>query len=185
MKAFVLKRCPGEPVINPPEITLIPSSAMILGGKPLFLAGFSESWSMTLTLAFRLSRLGKTIDPKFAPRYVDAVAPAMITRPDSLLKTPGAEALAAASDGAMALGKWMPLSDNGEYTLKCHDFEEKFTPDSLRLNEVIATLSNYMMLQMGDIIIPAMPALATPLKIDDIIEVSLNKSPNLLTVKIK
>lgn len=185
MKAYVVKRSPGEPVINPPRIALIPSSAMILGGKPLFLAGYSDSWSMTPTVAFRLSRLGKTIEPKFASRYIDAVAPVMITHPDSLLKIPGTEALAAAADGAMALDKWTALADSGEYTLVSGEFTATFTAESLKLDDIIATLSRYMMLQMGDIIIPAMPDISIPINIGDTFEFSLNDLSNLLTVKIK
>jgi len=185
MKAIVMNRCPGEAVDSTPALTIVPSSAMVLGGKPLFLPEFSTRWDMTLTVAFRLCRLGKHIDTKFAPRYIDSVTPVMLTRAKSLLEVKGLEALAAAADGSMAAGSWTPLSADGCYALKSENFRMDFTADSLNLPEVISTLSRYMTLQMGDMIVPAVPRVTLPVEPETTVSVSLNNMADLLTVKIK
>lgn len=185
MKAIVMNRCPVEDVNSIPSLTIVPSSAMVLGGKPLFLPDFSKNWDMTLTIAFRLCRLGKHIDAKFALRYIDSVTPVMLTRAESLLKMQGMEALAAAADGSMAAGSWAPLNANGCYALKSENFSMDLTVDSLNLPEVISTLSRYMTLQMGDMIVPAVPRATLPVKPETTVRVSLNDMTDLLTVKIK
>ena len=51
-----------------------PDSALVLQGRPLFMPEEGEGWQAQICLAVKISRLGKNISEKFAPRYYDAVS---------------------------------------------------------------------------------------------------------------
>lgn len=58
-----------------------PDSAMIRTGKPLFIPDDSP-YRLFISPGFKISRLGKTITPKFARRYFDSVAPMAVIMPE-------------------------------------------------------------------------------------------------------
>ena len=78
---------------------VMPDSSLLLQGKPFFMPAFAESFEATFQLAFRIDRIGKTIAPRFAPRYIGAVAPAMAIKAVGMEP----ERLNGAFDGNVAL----------------------------------------------------------------------------------
>lgn len=141
----------------------IPDSAIIRSGRPMFLPRWADEFIARPAIAYHCCRLGKTISPRFAYRYCDAVAPAVVVSAAGLetpQKFPLSSALATAFDGAFLLGDWMSINENGlredhTITMNITGNEplklctgEFFSP----FDGLLATLSRYFTIKMGDII---------------------------------
>ena len=135
MKAIVIHPQTGNSPLSG-GITIVPASAIVMPGKPLFLPDFGEEWAASAHPAYRLCRLGKTIDTKFAPRYVDAETTAYVMRPQ---KTDAPASVVAAADYSMALGT----------------FSSTAITENHHICGIISSLSSYMTLQMGDVLVDA------------------------------
>ena len=138
MKAILIHPQTAESPISG-GLTIVPSSAMVMPGKPLFLPDFGENWTATPHTAYRLCRLGKTIGAKFAKRYVDASTTVWLVRP-------------AASEVPASV---MAAAD---YSMVVNEFQPAALSDTDAICRTIADLSAYMTLQMGDIIVDPQPA---------------------------
>lgn len=185
MKAIVVGRAPGEAISRPIALSVVPSSAMILGGKPLFVPGWATQWAARPVLAFRLGRLGKSIEPRFASRYIDGVAAAMILRP--VLPDPDnrLDGLFHAFEGAMTLGPRLDLSPDGRYQLHAGEINVALSREAVDLDNVVAALSDYMTLQMGDWLIPAITPAEIPAAPETTITISVNDTADALTIQLK
>lgn len=180
MKVIAINRNAGEAVANPPHVTLYPSSALIHGGKPFFLPDFGGPWSVRPAVALRLCRLGKSIDARFARRYIDAMAPVAVFEPQAFVGDPGLAALVPAIDCTMAFGPWQELPDGEEtvITMRWLDKEMTFTRAMIDAPAVIASLSRYMTIQMGDALIPfGIPAMAAPVETESTFTLTLGDAP--------
>lgn len=87
------------------SIRLIADSAIGRTGLPWFIPDGGEHWCWRTARAYRVSKLGKSVSPKFAGRYIDA---------QTLLWVADAEKFDALDfmDGAVVCGKWLPLADD-------------------------------------------------------------------------
>lgn len=142
-----------------PAVDAIPDSAILRDGKPFFIPEWSETWTYTPYLAFKISRLGKNIASRFAMRYVDAVTIALRVTPveatETVAKTDIQRGVVTAFDSSIILGEWtpIPMSESritmeiGGHTIELDDAVD-------RLATSIENLSKYFTLKMGDIIIP-------------------------------
>lgn len=120
------------------QITVIADSAIGRDVQPLFLP--EGEWDGRMAWAVRIGRLGKCVSPKFALRYVDGIAPALLTAP-----APPVPAWAAIADGALIPGAWVSLDEAGA-TL----------PGSPSRDEIAAAVSDitrYATIKTGDIIV--------------------------------
>ena len=63
----------NKPVPVEPMIFLKPDSAILKKNKPFFLPDFSADVQFEAEVVLRISRLGKGISVKYAPRYFDAL----------------------------------------------------------------------------------------------------------------
>lgn len=112
MKAIVFSRHPGCALTRPALFSLIPDSAVTPSGMPVFLPPFDSAWELAIGPAFRIGRLGKTIAPKFAARYIDGMTLGAWAIPVDLLRVLQANGqptgLLSTFDGALTLGQWQP-----------------------------------------------------------------------------
>ena len=189
MKVIAINRDAGAPVTNPPHVTLYPSSAVIHGGKPFFLPDFGGPWSVRPAVALRLCRLGKSIDEKFAMRYVDAMAPVALFEPQEFAADPALAALVPAIDCTVAFGPWQELPREDEAaltaTMRWLDRELTLTPAMISAPAAIASLSRYMTVQMGDALIPfSLPEMAAPVETESTFTLALGDAPPL-AVRVK
>lgn len=188
MKAILFSRTPGTLLAVPPMIELVPDSALTISGMPVFLPDIPGSWSARVGLAFRIGRLGKKIDRKFAERYIDAVTLAVQTIPDSLcalLSESGiSSAITCSFDGALTLGRWQPYSPADSYTVSFGDISQTIQAPDLQLEEAIEAVSALMTLKSGDVIVPAMLGPALPAEKEMTAPVSLD-GEELLSFRIK
>lgn len=181
MKIMAFDRCGDAAPAVPPRFTLFPDSSLVVGGNPVFVPGFSDKWSATIALAFRVCRLGKCIAPKFAARYRDAVTAAVRIVPTDLkseLEGSGAASgLLGSFDNALTLGTWIPIPDDGRLTLGFEGTEHTFTLDSCAIDSTIALLSNYLTLKMGDVVMPVSLPLPTPVEPGASVAATINGEP--------
>ena len=163
---------PEEPVIF-----LKPDSALLRDGKPFFLPDFSQEIHYETELVVRVSRLGKNIAERFAHRYYDAVTVGIdFTARDLQRRFRAAGApweLSKGFDGSAAIGTFVPMEyfqniqnvrfhlDIDGKTVQCGcTCDMLFTVD-----QVIAYVSRFMTLKMGDLIYTGTPVGVGPVSI--------------------
>lgn len=134
-----------------PDIDIHPDSALILPGRPLFMPEWGEGWVAELHPAIKISRLGKNIAPKFASRYYDGITLSLrVTLPDPQ----GAEGVLSGMDSSLVNGTWLPACRAAEeLTLTVGDDNVVVGPIAPVADDVIAKVSGYMTLKMGDVIL--------------------------------
>lgn len=177
MKAILINRYPFEPIAVPPKVDIIVDSAIVLPGRPLFLPDCAPGFKGVICLAFRVSRLGKNVDPKFASRYYDAVTLALRLVPEGWDTDTGA--LSGLFDNALAIGQWLPLAD--EYVMGQRDESVAISATSLEVDRALATVSTYATIKQGDIILPAILTPPLNVALGDNLTLTLNTAPCLTT----
>lgn len=161
-----------------PVIFLKPDSALLRDGKPFFLPDFSDEVHYETELVVRICRLGKHIAPRFAHRYYDAVTVGIdFTARD--LQRRFREAgnpweLSKAFDNSAAIGEFVtPDSVGGDVQqLDFHldidgrTVQHGCTADMLfKVDEIIAYVSRYMTLKIGDLLFTGTPAGVGPVSV--------------------
>ena len=63
----------GWPIPDEPVVFLKPDSSILKNNKPFFLPDFSDNIHYEVEVVIKISKLGKGISAKFAPRYYDEV----------------------------------------------------------------------------------------------------------------
>ena len=161
-----------------PVIFLKPDSAILRDGKPFFLPDFSSEIHHEAEVVVRICRLGKCIAPRFAHRYYDAVTVGIdFTARD--LQRRFREAgqpweLSKGFDGSAAIGTFLPLEQLGgdvqqlDFRLDVDGREVQHGHTSNMLfgvDEIIAYVSRFMTLKMGDLLFTGTPAGVGPVSI--------------------
>lgn len=143
---------------EPLRYEVIADSALTLPGRPWFIpeCGEAASWQLQPMLAVRISRLGKSISPKFAPRYFDAITVAFRLMP---LNSEGMPLVSVASiiDFGIELGQWTAAAEEGAITLNIAGNEIKLENLSEKVSETIAEISKLATLKMGDTLLLPLP----------------------------
>ncbi len=161
-----LTGCAGQEATLP-EWTLISGSSILQGGNPYFVPDFAGRFTATPALAVKIGKLGKGIAPRFAGRYVDSVAPALLFVAEDLLQNLRSRGLpwtrAVSYDRCLALGAFesRPLDSLEECSVEIRLTEGDHTETStLRLSEgvssiaaTISAISRDNTLKTGDIIL--------------------------------
>lgn len=144
------------------DVSLLPDSATVGRGRPVFLPDFVDAdWRLALVPLFRIGRLGKYVEPRFAYRYIDGVGLGATLMPRRELPEGEVPALAAAFDGALAMGAFLDVNTEYSPLLKAsafsaetggHRVEVAF--DAMHLFGAVALVSRYCTLRTGDVVIP-------------------------------
>lgn len=181
---------PAEPVIF-----LKPDTALLPGRNPFFLPDFSNDVHHELELVVRISRLGKNIEERFAHRYYNEVSVGIdFTARDlqAVCKDKGLPwEIAKAFDGSAPVGKMVgleglevqnleiALEKNGSEVQSVNTGEMLFTVDA-----IIAYVSRFFTLKIGDLIFTGTPAGVGPVKKGDELVAKLN-GKTLLKVPVR
>ncbi|HUX59305.1 MAG TPA: fumarylacetoacetate hydrolase family protein [Bacteroidales bacterium] len=179
-----------------PVVFLKPDSSILKNNKPFFLPGFSDNIHYEVEVVLKISKLGKGISAKFAPRYFDEVTLGIdITARD--LQSRQAKAglpweISKCFDGAAPLGKFIPVSTvkdmrNLDFRLEINDkvVQKSNTSDIIfGFNEIIEYVSKFMTLKTGDLIFTGTPSGVGQLKRNDNLVAYLGDKP-LLDFMIK
>lgn len=166
-----------------PVIFLKPDSAIINRGNPFFIPDFSEDLQYETELVVRISRLGKAVSEKFASRYYDAVTLGIdFTARDlqSKYRSQGLPwDLSKGFDGSASVGEFIPVEEleggidqvGFHMDLNGHTVQIGNTADMLhRVDEIIAYVSRFMTIKMGDLLFTGTPAGVGRVAIGDHIE---------------
>lgn len=172
----------GEALPEEPVIFMKPDSALLKDGKPFFIPDFCEQVDYETELVVRVCRLGKHISERFAHRYYDAVTVGIdFTARDLQRKFRSAGRpweLCKGFDNSAAIGDWVPV----ERFTDVHDIhfhldidgqtvQQGHTHDMLfRIDQIIAYVSRFCTLKIGDLIYTGTPVGVGPVRIDNHLE---------------
>lgn len=163
---------PEEPVIF-----LKPDSALLKDGKPFFIPDFSKEVHYETELVVRISRLGKNIAQRFASRYYDAVTVGIDFTARDLQRKARAVGnpweISKGFDNSAVIGDFVPTADLGD--IQQLDFhldidgrtvQQGHTSEMLfRVDEIIAYVSRFFTLKIGDLLYTGTPVGVGPVQI--------------------
>jgi 2-keto-4-pentenoate hydratase/2-oxohepta-3-ene-1,7-dioic acid hydratase in catechol pathway len=157
---------PGEPVVF-----LKPQSAILSHKHPFYIPEWTQDVHHEIELVVKINRLGKTISESHASRYYDEVGLGIdFTARDiqTKLKAKGHPwERAKAFDGSAVVGQFMKLTDLGkevqdlqfQLTNRGQVVQEGHTKDMLfAVDRLIAEVSKFMTLKVGDLLFTGTPA---------------------------
>ena len=169
----------GRPYPSEPVVFMKPDSSLLKKNKPFFLPGFSNDIQYELEVVVKISKLGKSISPKFAPRYYDEITAGIdITARDiqtRLSKSMLPWEISKGFDGSAPLGDFIPVSSAGDirnldFRLEINDVivQQANTSDMIfGVDELISYISQYFTLKTGDLIFTGTPSGVGPLRRND------------------
>lgn len=181
----------NNPLPKEPLFFLKPDSSVLPYHNPFFIPEWTESVHYEVELIVKINRLGKYIEPRFAHRYYDEVGLGIdFTARDiqDACKAAGHPwEKAKAFDGSAVISKqFIPLSElggdisklpfslsrNGEIVQEGNSSDMLFTVD-----QIIAHVSQFMTLKMGDLIFTGTPAGVGAVSVGDTLEGTLAGHP--------
>lgn len=164
---------PKEPVLF-----MKPDTALLKDGKPFFLPPFSERIEYETELVVLISRLGKNIAPRFAHRYYDAVTVGIdFTARDlqARLRADGSPwEISKGFDGSAVVGDFVPVDEAAGHLQDLHfslridgkEVQKGHTADMIfPVDEMIAYISRFYTLRMGDLLFTGTPEGVGPVAI--------------------
>ena len=155
---------PSEPVFF-----MKPDSSIIIRNRPFFLPDFSEEIHHEVELIFRICKVGKCIQPRFAHTYYDAIGLGIDFTARDLQRKCVAEGnpweIAKAFDGSAVISKFVEKEHFGElnnldFHLLLNDqcVQHGNSKDMLfSIDDIICHVSKFMTLKIGDIIFTGTP----------------------------
>jgi len=182
---------PTEPVIF-----IKPDSAILLKQHPFVLPEFSEDVQHEIEVIVKINKVGKYIDAKFAHKYYDEISVGIdFTARDlqSKLKEKGLPwEKAKAFDGSAVIGDFLPKEqfsslENLTFELKNNNQtvqEGNVNMMLWKIDELIAYVSQYFTLKIGDVIFTGTPKGVAKVNPDDVLEGYL-EGQKLFRIQIK
>ncbi len=168
---------PTEPVYF-----MKPESALLKDNKPFFLPGFSNEIHHEIELVIKISKLGKNIEAKFAPRYYEEIGLGIDFTARDLQRQLIEKGLpwekAKAFDSSAVLGKFLPKCELGNlgnipFSLRRNGEVVQSGDSHLMIfpfDTIIEHVSKYVTLKIGDLIYTGTPAGVGPVAIGDRLE---------------
>ena len=144
----------------------------------------------------RINRIGKHIQPKFAHKYYDEIGLGVDFTARDLQAQLKAKGLpwekAKGFDGAAVVGKWvakaeLPQVDELQFSLRKNGETVQAGNTALmlwKIDELIAYVSQFFTLKIGDIIFTGTPAGVGPVAINDVLVGEL-EGRELFNIKVK
>jgi len=168
---------PDEPVVF-----MKPDSAILLKQHPFVIPEFSEDIHHELEVIVKINKVGKYIEPKFAHKYYDEIGVGIDFTARDLqqkLKDKGLPwEKAKAFDGSAVIGDFVSKRDfksidnlNFEMTNNGVTVQKGNTSFMLwKIDELIAYVSQFFTLKIGDIIFTGTPEGVAVVRPDDVLE---------------
>jgi acylpyruvate hydrolase len=169
---------PTEPVYF-----MKPDSALLLRNRPFYIPDFSNEIHHEVELVVKIGRLGKNIQEKFAHRYYDEIGLGVDFTARDIQRECKAKGLpwekAKGFDSSAVLSnEFIPKSELGDvnniaFSMKKNGevVQDGNSSDMLfNIDAIIAYVSRFMTLKMGDLIYTGTPAGVGPVAIDDRLE---------------
>lgn len=182
---------PTEPVVF-----MKPDSAVLLKQHPFVLPEFSDDVHHEIELIVKINKVGKYIDSKFAHKYYDEISVGIdFTARDlqAKLKDKGLPwEKAKAFDGSAVIGEFVSkeqfatLEDVNFELLKNGEVAQKGNSSLMlwKIDELIAYVSQFFTLKIGDIIFTGTPEGVAAVQPDDVLEGYL-EGQQLFRIQVK
>ena len=168
-----------NPVPPEPVVFMKPDSALLRNNDPFFLPDFAQSFHHEVEIVVRINRLGKNIEERFAARYYDEIALGIDFTARDLQEKLRGKGLpwekAKAFDQSAVLSPFVSkeqypdlnnlnfhLDINGETRQQGNTANMIFSID-----KIIAHVSKYFTLKIGDLIYTGTPEGVGPVAIND------------------
>ena len=201
MKIFALVNnhplmCAPGPLAEGPLVwDMLPDSCLLRSGNILFLPDLNHRYEAVPALAVKIGRLGKSVTPRFAHRYVTEVTVALhirdLTRLDELRQAGLPWVMAWGFDRSLVTGEFVPVKDFAALSGMTLEVTDTAGGTSMRtsgmyidLSYVIEAVSHDNTIKNGDLILPALAPSGLTLQPRQLLSASLDGCP-LLEVKIK
>lgn len=171
---------PAEPVIF-----MKPKSAILLPGKPLYYPEFTDDLQYEAELVVRIVKNGKHIQEKFAPKYYGDMTVGIDFTARDLQREQQKKGLpweiAKGFDGSAAVGSFIPVTpeinvNDLTFQLKKNkeQVQEGHTRDMIfSVDRIIAYVSRFFTINIGDLIFTGTPAGVGPANTGDTLEAYL------------
>lgn len=179
-----------------PVIFLKPDTSILLKKQPFFIPDFSKNVQYEVEVLVKINRVGKYISEKFAHKYYQEIGLGIdFTARDlqSELKTKGLPwEKAKAFDGSAVVGKWIDKSkiedlNNLSFSLQKNGEIVQSASTNLmlwKIDALIAYISQYFTLKIGDIIFTGTPSGVGKVNENDHLVGVLNNQ-EMFSVKVK
>jgi acylpyruvate hydrolase len=173
----------GNAVPTEPVFFCKPDSAILPRSNPLYIPEWTNDLHYEVELIVKIDRLGKNIEEEFAPRYYSSIGLGIDFTARDIQEEQKKKGLpwekAKAFDGSAVVSKdFIALEDladrtnirfslkkNGEVVQNGQSTDMIFSFD-----QVIAHVSKYMTLKIGDLIYTGTPSGVGPVQIGDVLE---------------
>ncbi len=153
-----------------PILFLKPDTAILPKKQAFFIPDFSDNIHHEVEILIKINKVGKHIDKKFAYKYYDQIGLGIDFTARDLqaeLKDKGHPwEKAKAFDGAAVIGSWLPktkfkdINDINFKLLKNNSIVQEANTKLMlwKIDELVAYVSKYFTLKIGDIIFTGTPA---------------------------
>jgi len=159
----------NNPLPEKPVIFLKPDSSLIIRNKPFFIPEWSTQMDYETELVYKIGKVGKYIDEKYAPGYISEVTLGIDFTERALqgeLKSKGLPwELSKSFDGSAVIGSFIKpdslkdgkdiefrMEKNGTTVQHAHSSEMIFS-----IAKIISYVSRYFTLKTGDLIFSGTP----------------------------
>ena len=165
---------PTEPVVF-----MKPDTALLRNNKPFYVPDFSQELHYETELIVKINRIGKNIAPRFASRYYSEIGLGVDFTARDLQRKLKAEGkpweISKAFDNSAVIGNFLPVEtlgnvqdirfrlDLNEKTVQNGHSAEMIFP----IDELIAYVSRFFTLKIGDILFTGTPAGVGTVKPED------------------
>ncbi len=172
---------PTEPVVF-----MKPDTALLKNNKPFYLPDFSEELHYETELIIKINKIGKNIDAKFAHRYFSEIGLGVDFTARDLqrkLKNEGKPwEISKAFDNSAVIGNFLPAEQFSDIQdvhfhldLNSKRVQTGHSADMIfPVNELIAYVSRYFTLKIGDILFTGTPVGVGKVAIGDRLEGYIN-----------
>jgi acylpyruvate hydrolase len=187
----------GNALPEEPVFFCKPDSAILPKGNPLYIPEWTKDLHYEVELIVRIERLGKNIAEEFADRYYSEIGLGIDFTARDIQEEQKKKSLpwekAKAFDGSAVVSQdFISLTelgsiDNISFSLKKNDtiVQEGNSSDMIfNVNKIIAFVSQFMTLKIGDLIYTGTPSGVGPVAIGDALEGFLGER-EMFKVKIK
>ena len=175
----------GNNVPTSPMVFMKPPTALLIKNRPFYYPDFSNDIHYEVEVVLRIGKNGKHIEPKFAQTYIDGVGLGIdFTARDiqQRCKEKGHPwEIAKGFDSSAVISDFLPVTDfndleNIEFSLDLNGnvVQEGNTANMIfGYAELLAYISKYFKLQVGDYVYTGTPKGVGPVVVGDILEGSL------------
>ena len=159
-----------NPLPPEPVVFLKPDSALLRNNEPFYLPDFAQSFHHEVELVFKINRLGKNIEERFAHRYYSEVGLGIDFTARDLQDELRGKGLpwekCKAFDGSAVLSEFVPITNyadtkNLQFKLLVNGETRQMGNSKamiFNIDQIIAHLSKYFTLKIGDLIYTGTPA---------------------------